>query len=256
MNDNYINTGLLVQYLDNELSTEEKLQLENQLKNNTAMQQELENLALSKDAVRTFGLKQKVAAIHKEMMNEMTSTQKISSPGLVKKMVRISMKIAASLLLVMLGLGVYQYATVSPDKLFAENYQTYALSVSRGAGATDAMEKAYQQKDYGAVIKQFDILTNAGQKENFLAGQAYLATSKYAKAVECFNTILSLNTSTRTTTFNDDAEYYLALSYLKDKNFKSAYPLFTSIHNNTNHLYNDKVNNSVMRQLKLLSWKY
>ncbi len=256
MNNDYTNTDLLIQYLDGELSTEEKLKVETELKNNSAMQQELENLALSKDAVKTFGLKQKVAAIHKEMMSEMAATEKTSNHGLVRKIVRISMKIAASLLLVMLGLGVYQYATVSPDKLFAENYQPYAASISRGAEETNVMEKAYQQKNYTVVISQFNTLNSADQKENFLAGQAYLASNNYKKAIECFNKILLLNAAKKATSFNDDAEYYLALSFLKDKNLKSAYPLFTTIHNNSAHLYNDKVNNSFMRQLKLLEWKY
>jgi tetratricopeptide (TPR) repeat protein len=255
MNNDSINTDLLIQYLDGELSPEEKIQVEIQLKNNTALQQELETLAISKDAVKTFGLKQKVAAIHKEMMSEMAATEKTSGTGLVKKIIRTSMRIAASLLFVLLGFAVYQYATVSPDKLFMENYQPYTASISRGGEETNGMEKAYQQKNYAAVISQFNILTNADQKEIFLAGQAYLASNSYKKAIECFNKILLLNTANKTTGFNDDAEYYLALSYLKDKNIKSAYPLFTTIHNNSNHLYNDKVNSSFMRQLKLLQWK-
>jgi tetratricopeptide (TPR) repeat protein len=255
MNNNYTNSDLLVQYLDNELTHEEKLQVENELKQSAALQEELENLRVAKGAVKAYGLKQKVAVLHKEMMSEMAAIKTPAKTGIVRKIVRTSMRIAASLLIVVLGLGIYQYTTVSADKVFTENYQPYTLSVARAAEQTSAMEKSYQQKDYATVINQFVTAINPVQKENFLAGQAYLATGNYTKAAACFNKILQLNTAAKANDFNDDAEYYLALSYLKDKKISLAYPLFTSIHNNTNHLYNDKVSNSVMRQLKLLNWK-
>jgi tetratricopeptide (TPR) repeat protein len=256
MNNNYTNSDLLVQYLDNELSDEEKLRIENELKNNTTMQQELQNLILAKDAVKTYGVKQKVATIHKEMMGEMATAKKAPKLGLVRSIARTSMRIAASLLIVMLGLGVYQYATLTPDKLFAENYQPYTLNVTRGVAETDAMEKAYQQKDYAGVINQFTALPAAAQKENFFAGQSYLATKDYAKAVTCFKKVIALNVADKKNIFNDDAEYYLALSYLKNDELRFARPIFINISNNPNHLYNDKITNSVIRKLTLLDWKY
>jgi tetratricopeptide (TPR) repeat protein len=255
MNDNSTNSDLLVQYLDSELSAEAKLRIENELKSNTSLQQELENLSLAKTVVKTYGLKQKVGAIHKEMMAEMAVAEKSSKPGTVRSMARRSMKIAASLLIILLGFGVYQYVNISPDKLFTEKYQAYTLPVSRGTAEADAMEKAYGEKNYTAVIGLFTGLQNGGQKENFLAGQAYLAGKDYSKAIGCFNKVLSLNEASKATIFMDDAEYYLALSYLKNKELKSAYPIFINIHNKTDHLYNDKVTNGFIRKLKVLGWK-
>jgi tetratricopeptide (TPR) repeat protein len=256
MNNNYTNSDLLVQYLDNELSPEEKSELENQLNQNTAMQQELENLTLAKQAIKNYGLKQKVGAIHVEMMKEMAAAETPAKKGMVRSIARRSMKIAASLLLVLLGFGVYQYVSVSPDKLFAEKYQPYSLSVSIGAADADAMENAYKEKNYTTVINLFTGLPAAGQKENFLAGQAYLATNDYPKSIVCFNKVLSLNTAAGATFFKDDTEYYLALSYLKNKEIKLAYPLFVSIYNNSDHLYNEKITAGMMRKLKLINWKY
>ncbi len=256
MNNNFTNSDLLVQYLDGELSPEERLQLENELKQNTAMQQELENLTLAKQAIKNYGLKQKVSAIHIEMMKEMTATEKPVKTGVIRSIARRTMKIAASLLIVLLGFGVYQYVSVSPDKLFAEKYQPYSLSVSRGTADADAMENAYKERNYTTVINLFTGLQNAGQKENFLAGLAYLAINDYAKGIVSFNKVQSLNNAAGASIFKDDAEYYLALSYLKNKEIKSALPLFASIRNNPDHLYNDKVTAGFIRKLKLLDWKY
>jgi tetratricopeptide (TPR) repeat protein len=255
MSNNYTNSDLLVQYLDGELSPEEKLKVENELKINTALQRELENLSFAKNAVKTYGLKQKVGAIHEEMMQEM-AIGKPSQTSTIRRIVRIGMRIAASVLVALLGVGIYQYTTTTPDKLFHETYQPYSLSVSRGAAEANMMEKAYREKNYNTVIEQFTNLQNADQKENFLAGQAFLATNNYTKAIACFNKVLNLNFAAKTSIFKDDAEYYIALSYLKNKQVSDAYPFLINIRNNPQHMYNDKITSSVMRQLKLLDWKY
>jgi tetratricopeptide (TPR) repeat protein len=257
MNNNNTNSDILVQYLDNELSSEDKTNLENQLKHDAVMQQELENLALAKSAIKTYGLKKHVAIIHTEMMHEMV-VEKTSAAqqGIVRKMISISMKIAAAVFIVIIGLGIYQYSTVTPDKLFVSNYKPYTLTVNRGAIETDKIENAFQEQNYAAVITQFETLRKASSKENFLAGIAYMETNNYKNAIAAFNNVLSKNTLEKTSIFNDDAEYFLALSYLKNNNIKLATPIFEAIHTNTNHLYNDKVNNTFIRGLKILNWKY
>jgi hypothetical protein len=257
MNNNSTNTDILIQYLDNELSQEDKTNLENQLKHDTVMQQELENLSLAKSAIKTYGLKKQVGNIHIEMMNEMVAEKtSVTQKGIVRRIVNISMKIAAAIFIVMLGLGVYQYTTVTPDKLFASNYKPYTLSVSRGVVETNVMEKLFQEKNYAAVITQFETLKETSTKESFLAGVAYLETKNYKNASTAFNTVLSKNTLEKTSILNDDAQYYLALSYLKSNDIKLATPIFKMINLNTNHLYNDKVSNAFMRNLKILNWKY
>jgi TolA-binding protein len=257
MNNNNTNSDLLIQYLDNELSQEEKTNVENKLKHNTVMQQELENLSLAKSAIKTYGLKKHVGTIHAEMMNEMVVEKASSSQqGIVKRLLVISMKVAAAVLIVTLGVGVYQYTTITPDKVFTSNYKPYTLSVNRGAVETNTIEKSFQEKKYTAVITQFETLTEASAKESFLAAVAYMETNNYKNAIIAFNNVLSKNATEKTSILHDDAEYFLALSHLKSNDIKSALPIFTTINKNTNHLYNDKVNNAFMRNLKILDWKY
>ena len=256
MNNNYTKSELLVQYLDGELSPDEKGQLEVELKTNADLQEELQNLALAKNTVKIFGIKQKVGNIHREMMSEMATTGNNSKTGIVRKMARSNMRIVASILIILVGLATYKYVNISPDNLFAENYQPFSLSVNRGTAEITAMEKAYQQKNYKEVIDRFVGSTVTDQKENFLAGQASLINKDYKKAIEYFKHVLALNASANETIFKEDAEYYLGLSYLKTNELKSARSMFETIHNNSGHLYNDKVNDGFMRQLKWVDWKY
>jgi tetratricopeptide (TPR) repeat protein len=219
------------------------------LKSNIDIQQELNNLRLAKDAIKVYGVKNKVAALHNEMMQEM-GTNKVPKKGIVRSIVRRGMQIAASLFIVVVGVAVYQYSTVSSDKLFDANYLPYTVGVSRSVADVDVMEKSFQANNYADVLKQFVALSISNQKQNFLAGQSY-----YANAIVCFNKVLALNTAENKNIFKDDTEYYLALSYLKNNDFAMANEMFKSIYANKNHLYNDKISQKFMLQLKMLSWK-
>jgi tetratricopeptide (TPR) repeat protein len=145
--------------------------------------------------------------------------------------------------------------TVTPDTIFANSYQPYPIGVSRSGPSNEIMMQAYQQKDYTAVLSQYSAMASPDQSALFFAGQSFFATKDYSKAAACFNKLLVLNSTTQTRDFNDDAEYYLALSYLKTNAFNSAFPLLQKIHNNANHLYSDKVSSGVMRKLYFLRLK-
>jgi tetratricopeptide (TPR) repeat protein len=256
MNNNNQNTDTLIDYIDNYLSAEEKQKVDIMLQNDTTLQTELDNLLLAKSAIQYYGIKQQVSTIHKQVMDGKTAEKpKATTKGIVRSITKWSMRIAASLLIVMIGLGVYQYATITPDKLFSENYTSYTLGVTRGEAATNLMEKAFQNKDYNGVINQFSIEDKITQKENFLVAHAYLETKNYTNAITAFNAVLEKNSVEKATIFNDDAQYFLAMTYLKNNDIKLATLLFETINNTPAHLYNDKVNNAFMRNLKLLSWK-
>jgi tetratricopeptide (TPR) repeat protein len=254
--NNYTNSDLLVDYIDNNLSLEEKIKVEAMLQNDETIQTELDNLVLAKNAIEYYGIRKQVRLIHQNMMANNAEEQPIKKEkGIIRSMVKWSIRIAASLLIVMLGLGVYQYATITSDKLFDENYSAYTISVTRGEVSETFMEKAFQEKKYEAVIAAFLNVKDATQKESFIAGHAYLETKNYEKANEAYNAVLLKNKATQQTIFNDDAQYFLAMSYLKNKKINLAKPIFENINNTSTHLYNDKVSSTFMRNLKLLSWK-
>lgn len=256
MNSNNINTYKLIEYLDDELSSDERSLVEVQLNQQTDLQQELAYLSLTKSAVKMYGLKYKVGFIHKEMMLEIEGNKSATAVGLVRRISKISMKIAASLLIGLLCLGVYQYATITNDKMFANEYKTYEVNVSRGVEEIAVLEKLFQEKNYESVIKNFIGIENPAVKENFFVGVSYLETKNYKNAIGAFRKVLELNIAQQQNIFNDDAQYFLALAYLKNKDIKIAYPIFKEIKNNPKHLYNDKITNVFMLNLRLLYMKY
>jgi tetratricopeptide (TPR) repeat protein len=254
MNNN-LNSDMLVDYLDNNLSQVQRLIVEDSLRDDVATQTELKGLLIAKEAIQFYGIKKQVNSIHKEMKDSNTNKFITKESPLFGKVIKFGLRIAASIVFLLLSFGVYQFATVSADKLFSENYKSYSLSVTRGVSDQIDLEKLFQEKKYAALINKFMLLKDAAQLENFLAGQAFMETQNYSQAIVCFNSVLMLNSNNKTSILQDDAMYYLALCYLKNKQNKLAYPIFETIHNSSTHLYNDKVTKTFMRQLKMLGWK-
>jgi tetratricopeptide (TPR) repeat protein len=254
MDNNNDYSEKLVRYLDSELSEAERKALQTELENNTAMQQELDNLILTKDVIKNYGLVQKVNSIHKTMMQEMPM-QTTTPKAVVRSMPKMIMRIAASVIILVGLFGLYQYLSVSPGNLYNDKYTAYQVATMRGTTAESTLEKAYSEKKYEEVIALYTQTAKPATNEQFLAAQAYLTKANYNNAIALFNDIIEKNKTAGTATLNDDAEYYLALSYMKNKETAKALPLFNKIRDDKDHLYHDKISSWYLAKVKLLNWK-
>ncbi len=241
----------LVQYLDGELTGVEKENLERQLATDPSLKAELDSLKTTKEAVKLYGLQQKVSAIHQQMMGEMQApVRKISSR---KKIVRYSIAVAACALLVVAGITLFGSRTVSADKVFASNYHSYELSITRDAGKElTPAEKAYSEKNYREVLRIHDAGEDKTAKGEFLCGAASLELENNSMAIKCFNEVLDINKQSASLMLQDETEYYLALSYLRNKDYDLALDLMRKIKDNPDHLYQEKVTGKLIRQVKML----
>lgn len=250
-NSNY--TEKLVQYLDGELDEAEWEALRTELNNNAALQQELDNLLLTKAVIKNYGLKQKISGIHQVMMQE-------AAPGhtakpVIRRLAARSMRIAAGFIVAAALFGLYQYLTVSAGNLYKDQYSAYEVPTMRGTAATGAIEKAYSEKEYDEVISLYRQTASPAVTEQFLAGQAYVNKADHANAIHTFHALLEKNKAANSSTLNDETEYYLALSYLKNNETAKALPLFRKIHDDTGHLYHSRVSGWYLFRLRLLNWK-
>lgn len=247
-------TEKLVRYLDEELNEAESEALRNELEKNTDMQQELDNLILTKELIKNYGLAQKVNGIHKTMMQEMV-IQTLTTKAVVRRLPKMMMRIAASIIILVGLFGLYQYLSVSSGNLYNDQYTAYQVAIMRGSTTNSALEKTYSEKKYDAVISLYRQTANLTANDQFLAAQAYLNIGNLNNAITLFNALIEKNKATHTYTLTDDAEYYLALSYLKNNETAKALPLFKKISNDKVHLYHDKINGWYLTKVKLLNWK-
>jgi hypothetical protein len=241
----------LMQYLDGELTGEELSAFKQVLNNNPDMHARLESLELAKTVVQHYGLKQQVSAVHHQMMAELKNELSGNSRGKIYPLLRLTMKIAAGVIIFIFFFAAYEWVTVSSSGLAESNYYPYELSVDRGAAGSSAIEQAYADHNFKEVILNLEKDTAPSEKDHFLGGQAYLATHQVAKAIREFNKVL-LDSRGR---YRDDAEYYLALSYLQNDQPLEAQKLVDQIYRDKDHLYHDRLSYWTRLRLQLLILK-
>lgn len=245
----------LVMYLDGELTGQDKADLEKQLDANPGLQEELNSLRQTRAAVQYFGLKQKVAGVHQQMMLELATPVIPISRG--RKVLRYSMAAAAAVILLVGSWLAYSFFSLSPDKVFASGYHTYELSNMRsgeGEGVT-AIEKAFEGNQFDAVLKIYREGGGAGIRDRFLTAVAALEKKNDPLAIRLLKEQLESNRLSPKPVYNDDAEYYLALGYVRNKDYDFALPLLQKIKDEPEHTYHSKVTTRLIRKVKLLKWR-
>ena len=101
-----------------------------------------------------------------------------------------------------------------------------------------------------SVIQLFSGLKNPQASDYFLAGNAFLSRHQPVKAIESFLTLEQINSNSSSPSFEEDTEYYLALSYLDNQEPGKALPLLEKIHADPNHPYHKKVSTWFLLKVK------
>lgn len=245
----------LVLHLDGVLTGDDLAAVESQLQQDAALQAEYQRLMETRAAIRYFGLKQQVASIHTGMMEELKTP--VHSMGQGRKILRYSMAIAAGILVMVGAWLAYSFFSLTPDKVFASNYQTYELTNVRDGNNTapTELEKAFAAKNYQELVKRYDTGEALDARSNFICGIAAMELRDDTRAIRCFRSALQYNQEKKQAAFNDETEYYLALSYIRNKDYDFALPLLEKISDDPQHTYYSKVTARLIRKVKLLKWR-
>lgn len=247
MTEDAHNDDLLIRYLDGELSAGEKKSLEERLHTDAALREQFTNLQVAVQAVKHLGTTQQVQAVHSDMMKELKPERK-ATLVFFGKTLRYTLAIAASLVVLFIGVKLYRAAQVSPENLYSESFVDFNVSAAREAGGRlSEIETLYRQKDYKAITGSVRSI-NLNAKDSLLIGLAYLQTNRAPQAIGFFQALaFSAND------YQQDAEFYLALSHLKNKAYAKAVPLMEKISANPSHLYHEQLTTDVVEKVKKLA---
>ena len=148
----------------------------------------------------------------------------------------------AAVLTILLGsfFIVKQYTgdTGSSD-LFASYYQTYDSSVIRGR-AIDSKELSealfsYGSNDFSKADKLFSNVTPKSAEAMFFGSICKIELDKLDEAIRDLKTLSSQNSE-----YKADADWYLALAYLKKGDLNSTKSLLQNMSDNSDHAYSVK----------------
>jgi hypothetical protein len=162
---------------------------------------------------------------------------------------------AAILIVVPALLYMVLVSSSSTDKLFNEKYHTYHFNVDRSSIATTSAStviQAYRSGDYNSTVQQFKSKTSPDVSETMAAAFAYSELNQFQNAANLYESVIHNNVVNSTHLYQDEAEYYLALSFLKLRQYNKSYQLFNKIHVDSEHTYNGQVSRWFLLRLKWL----
>jgi predicted negative regulator of RcsB-dependent stress response len=192
-----------------------------------------------------------------EAVRNFPDSKPVGEPRKTRELIRYSIAVAASLLLIVACISGYNFYNLSSNKVFISNYHSYELNTVRDGDSTQVspVEKAYRAKDYKRIVELISQQRSLTVKETFLAGMSYMELGNNAKAIEELKKVIAGSEDAKNNLFKDQAEYYLALTYIRDKDYDFALDMLRSIKENSGHLYHKKVTGKLIRQVKLLKWR-
>ena len=270
-------------YLAGRLTTEEIRQLETALAQDSAWQQAYEDAKLTRSLAQAYGLRDDIRLIRTAMLRENTPeatlepmtgtpmtppTETVVRPSEAPKsdakvrplspVFGYAGRIAAGLALLLVGFFGFQYATLSGDDLYAERATVYQVAASRSseeptASPEDQLEQHYRAQRFAETTTAYEQLNTPSLMAMFLAGNAYLQQDEADQAIAAFQEIVRINGRQGINRFEEDAQYYLALSYLKADRPDEALPLLEKINDNPQHSYHALVGDYYLWKVKFLN---
>lgn len=223
MNEKTDYTRIIENYLDGELSDEELLRFNNELNTNKQLGEELQ---FHKDIYEAISREDEME-LRRKLGNIVSEydKRKINIP---KK--TLSYVLAASVAIMILAGCLYMAlmpGMLADQRLFSMYYEPYEKA-GNIRSASDALNDAleigmnkYDNKNYQEAEEIFkNILVHDGKNMlvRLYAGICHLELENYDKAVESFNIIIDDGDNL----FVENAEWYLALGYLKNSKTEKA----------------------------------
>ena len=242
------NDEILMNYLDGNMDSVERARLESELQNDADLNKRLQSLQLAIASVRHYGTAEKVRSIHSGMMQELSHVQKQGKVVPFKRIVQYSLAVAASIIVIIVGVNLFISSSLSSEKLYGEAFVDYHASGVRGNGTETEISKLYEAHNYRAVTEKAND-QHLSQEDSLLIGLSYLKSNQVSSSIDWLKPISVQNTN------KQDAEFYLALSYLKNKNYNEALALMEQIHSNPNHVYHNQFSDDYINRVRKLSRK-
>lgn len=245
----------LEEYLLGDLELNRKKELEIDIKTDQALQEELEALKISREAIELAGWKSLVSKNQEEFLVDREQDKVQSIRPEPKSTTQWFGRIAASIALILVGFLAVLFFTVSPESI-TSNQLNYSIPVLRSAESNlETIEKAYQTRDYDQVITISQNISSYDPDSFFLVGLSHLEKGDGTKAEEYFNRIEAENLLTSESNFADQVDYYLVKSYLLQNKIEESEARMIKILEDQNHTYHHNFSQFDLLKMKILKLK-
>jgi hypothetical protein len=225
---------ILIDYVDGNLNPEDRSRIEKMIRQDPTTAEDLEYLKLAIDTVRLNAIREKVSEVRSVQQSvQQDASQK--KQRVIRNFYKTVLRIAAILIFLLSSALMYKIITVTNQSVFNKQFIPFELTNTRGAQIRDTEAEAYSNKNWNEVLRIFQEEKASTNKSRFLAAMAELQLNHFSKAEVLFEGILA--TSTEDRSFNEEAEYYLSLTYLVNNKVHKGIEMMNKIKADKNHPY-------------------
>ncbi len=232
------NTELIERYFEGQLSSAERQAFEERVAHEESFSEEVtlqRNIRESLRAVGRARMLSQLEMVESRMSEYHPPTQVIRFDERTRQ--RFYWAAAAAILL-LIPVYLLLKANSSEDKLFARYFTPYENVATQSSQdpLNQALEQ-YRSKNYAKALGILENLEDQGETSDstlFYKGNVELQLSHPREA------IAALERVPEASTFYDEAQWYLALAFLKDNDAGEAYKIVSSIAQKPEHPYYQK----------------
>ena len=229
------------QYLLDQLSVKEKLEIEQLIKTNSTFAKQVEDRKEIVLMAKLIGQRKRIAKL-KDLANQSSQSyvEKVDSNSKSKELVPakssrfkfVAMAAAFGLLLIGLGYLFYPLNSSSLDPIVEQHYQVYPIPKVRAIDVENKtmQEQAaefYKQGNYSKTIETFKSVDDLNFENHLILGISYFELSNYELALQQFNTITSK--TARENLFVNKGKWYQSLTLLQLRRNQQAIPILKSL---------------------------
>lgn len=235
-------------YLFGELEDSKKEELEKELETSPELQNDLDAIKISGEAIEMAGWKQVIAQAHQQFQQEESDQRMTINPSKTTSFYYVLFKVAASLVILLVAGASIYVGTLTTEQITA-NRIDYVVPVMRSGEIDESkLKEAFTQGDFKQVIELSNQSTELNEELQFFTALAYLNLKNYDQAIEQFKILQG-------TSFSDPADYYLAHSYVEQGNLAQAEQVIKAIRANPSHAYHNNFSSLDLWNIRLLKWK-
>ncbi len=248
------NLEKLEAYLLNSLPTNERAEMEAEMKENSELREELEALKLTRQAIKMDGWKRTVSQVQDEFLSSRKSERASKQPRPIGA-TQLLLRIAASVVLVLAGSAMVVYFITTPEALAEKHNLTYSVPVMRTTDTLSSIEEAYRNGEFERVIALSQTPQPDQPIADFLGAMALLESGKVDSAITRMLEIQSGNRETGNSRFADELDYFLVKAYLQAQNYDQAGSVVHKIRADSGHTYYRNFTRSDLLKIKILKLK-
>lgn len=254
MNTN-IDLNVLEDYLENKLTPEKKLEVEKALSQDENLNLELKALEMSRKAIELSEWKN---LIHKTQSSflENRNTRSLDSNDRKSGFAWL-LRFAASLTLLLVGLGSFLYLTTTPEGL-QDNFLSYQVPLMRGEAESslDQIKESYRNKDFNQVLSLGENQQSLEKEGLFLVAMSHLEIGNGKEAIEELLELQRKNQQEEASFLDDEIDYYLVKAYILQGDYSSAKNQVDKIRSNPTHKYRRNLDRWDAFKIQILDLKY